>query len=628
MRIRAKLNLVFFLLVAGFVLALGVLLYFNTITTSLRQLQLESQQVARNLFNLTDRTKALITTTGELRQAIDDWNSARRSFEAALATFQKDAGSQYLSPDLRSRINSAVTDWQPTASQLTGTEEGIRAVAASPAVEESEKKGLDAIIIKLTGEGKTKGQLFFTLLTTRTKLQNADFAARTFMTKDLSSVESELAGRVAELTRTSRLISVILSAVLIVAATIFILRFNQGFGRRISRIEAVLGSVSDRDLTVQAEDSGNDELGAVALHVNSMLEILREFFRGVQLAARQVLLLKDTLSAGTSQSVAAVHEISRNIEAIQTQLLNLSNHISGSAGAVGDILEGTSSLSDDISEQSSAIEESAASIEQMNASIESISRLSDERQRQLADLLGVIADGGGKVSETNEMVAAISKEVDGMLDIIEIINAVAEQTNLLSMNASIESAHAGDAGRGFAVVAEEIRKLAESTSENAATIGISLRSVTAQIREALNLSESSRLSFHNISTEVESFADALSSVANAMTELSGGSREIVQATGRISEVTHRVRSNSRDMANRSNEIAEAMHGSQDISSSVVRGITEIDAAAKEILNTLLDINRTAEENRVKMDDLGSTVETFTVPAAPGDEQIPELQAED
>jgi methyl-accepting chemotaxis protein len=71
-----------------------------------------------------------------------------------------------------------------------------------------------------------------------------------------------------------------------------------------------------------------------------------------------------------------------------------------------------------------------------------------------------------------------------------------------------------------------------------------------------------------------------------------------------------------------------MRGSQEISSHVVRGITEIDSAAKEILNTLLDINRTAEENRIKMDELGSTVETFTVPPALESEQIPELPVEE
>jgi cytoskeletal protein RodZ len=312
MRIRAKLNLVFFLLVAGFVLAFGVLLYFNTVTTSLRKLQLESQLVARNLFNLTDRTKALITSTTALSDAVDEWNSARSSFEEAITTFQKDANIPYLSAELRNQIKSAVTDWQPTAAQLTGTEDGIGTIAASTDVPAADKTGLDSIIIKLIEAGRTDGMFFFTLLTTRTKLQNADFASRTFMTKDLSSVESELARRVTELSRASRLISIAIAAVLIVIATLFILRFNHGFGRRLSKIESVLGTVSDRDLTVHAEDSGSDELAAVALHVNSMLEILRRFFRGVQLAARQVLLLKDTLSAGTTQSVAAVNEIFRD----------------------------------------------------------------------------------------------------------------------------------------------------------------------------------------------------------------------------------------------------------------------------------------------------------------------------
>lgn len=106
-------------------------------------------------------------------------------------------------------------------------------------------------------------------------------------------------------------------------------------------------------------------------------------------------------------------------------------------------------------------------------------------------------------------------------------------------------------------------------------MGISLRSVTGKIRDALALSDTSRSSFASIREEVQEFADALVIIAGAMSELSGGSREIVQATSQISEVTQRIRGNSQDMSGRSAEIERAMQSSKDISSTVVNGTAEI-----------------------------------------------------
>jgi len=139
MKIRAKLNGVLLVLVAGFVIALA------------------------------DSTKALIRTS--------------RSFA------------------------DAVTDWQPTSAQLAGTEQGIQTIVGSKQIADAERKGLESIIIKMTQENRLTGELFSTLLTTRSRLLNADFGARTFMTKDLSSLEAALGKLVSDLTHTSRLIS-------------------------------------------------------------------------------------------------------------------------------------------------------------------------------------------------------------------------------------------------------------------------------------------------------------------------------------------------------------------------------------------------------------------------------------
>jgi methyl-accepting chemotaxis protein len=246
----------------------------------------------------------------------------------------------------------------------------------------------------------------------------------------------------------------------------------------------------------------------------------------------------------------------------------------------------------------------------MSASIGSVAKLSTERKDRAEDLLRIIQQGGEKVGTTNDIIKSISKEISSVLEIIQIIDNVSEQTNLLSLNAAIESAHAGEAGKGFAVVAEEIRKLAESTSENSSRIGTALKSVTEKIGEALLSSTDSYKTFEKINLDVKTFSEALSEISVNMDELAAGSKDILNATAKISDITKNIIQGSSEMEVGTRKIEQAMKDSEGISSGVVGGISEIDQGAKEILQSLVEISRLTEESRDRMEELHQAVDSF------------------
>ena len=105
-----------------------------------------------------------------------------------------------------------------------------------------------------------------------------------------------------------------------------------------------------------------------------------------------------------------------------------------------------------------------------------------------------------------------------------MINMISDQTNMLSMNAAIESAHAGAAGKGFAVVAEEIRKLADSTRENASSIQSVLIAITKAINEALKASETSSRTFGSLTAAIAGFGENLGAAAGSARKSGGGAR--------------------------------------------------------------------------------------------------------
>jgi methyl-accepting chemotaxis protein len=134
---------------------------------------------------------------------------------------------------------------------------------------------------------------------------------------------------------------------------------------------------------------------------------------------------------------------------------------------------------------------------------------------------------------TIQSVKDISQSVDGIAQAIQIISSIAANTNLLSMNAAIEAAHAGDAGRGFAVVANEIRHLSESTRENSRNISQTLKSIISGIAITSKQSGDTDSRITEMSTEINGVAQTINELIKTLGELSVEGNDISAALGEL-----------------------------------------------------------------------------------------------
>jgi len=207
-------------------------------------------------------------------------------------------------------------------------------------------------------------------------------------------------------------------------------------------------------------------------------------------------------------------------------------------------------LNGNVSEQAAAVTESAAAIEEMVANIQSVTNALTKNAEQVTELQSASEVGNKGINEVVADIRGIASESESLLEINSVMANIASQTNLLSMNAAIEAAHAGEAGRGFAVVADEIRKLAESSSNQSKTIGTVLKTIKASIDKITKSAENVLNRFDTIDGGIKTVAEQEHGVLNAMEEQRQGSEQVLQAIGQVSDITQRVKNDAQQMVQR------------------------------------------------------------------------------
>ncbi|MDR0622830.1 MAG: methyl-accepting chemotaxis protein [Treponema sp.] len=243
---------------------------------------------------------------------------------------------------------------------------------------------------------------------------------------------------------------------------------------------------------------------------------------------------------------------------IDTLNQNLENQVEKSLDFMKGINDLINDLNDQIIRQASAIEESSAAIEEMMATINNTAALAQKRQTAIQELVDNVEQGRVSMRETIDAVGGISRGVEGVGATIKVISNIAANTNLLSMNAAIEAAHAGDAGMGFAVVAGEIRRLSETTRENSRNIAITLTDIIDGIKTTTARSSATDTLISAMAEEINSFAVTMTELINSLGELAIGSREITTALIQLREHAEAIKTGYHGMMDKTRSLEASM----------------------------------------------------------------------
>jgi methyl-accepting chemotaxis protein len=244
-----------------------------------------------------------------------------------------------------------------------------------------------------------------------------------------------------------------------------------------------------------------------------------------------------------------------------TEELNrqLQEHIGRASSFIEGISKLVQNLDATIGSQAAAVDKSSEATERMIGSIKNTSEVSVKQQQSIQELMEIAGQGQESMRKTILSIQDISQSVEGISSAIQIIASIAANTNLLSMNAAIEAAHAGDAGKGFAVVAGEIRRLSETTRENSVSISRTLKSIITGIDDTSKQSGKTDKRIAQMSKEINGFAGTMSSFINTFRELSTQNVDITSSLVSLKEQSSAVKTSYAQMFEMTEKLASAMH---------------------------------------------------------------------
>jgi methyl-accepting chemotaxis protein len=307
----------------------------------------------------------------------------------------------------------------------------------------------------------------------------------------------------------------------------------------------------------------------------------------------------------------AVDQISSNFNTIKNLEARQESEEAEANRAMEAIKNSIHNLNKLVEEQVESVNTSSTAVEEMTANIQSVTRTLVENANNVISLAEASENGKTGLLTVADKIQEIAKDSEGLLEINSVMENIASQTNLLSMNAAIEAAHAGESGRGFAVVAAEIRKLAESSEKQSKTTAAMLKKIKASIDSITKSSDEVLTRFEAIDTGVKTVAEHEQNIRGAMEEQETGGRQILESVGRLKEITVSVKKGSEDMSDSGGALINKTNEFISISKQVVSGMNEIvSGAMSEIKAAVKHVDEMSSENDRNFTDLKNETEKF------------------
>lgn len=574
-----KIKTTFLLLIVLLTISCALLIGLNLIYNSQSKMLMELQKDGFNATNYLQRFNIIIKDllySPYLDRSFEQWENTLGSGKEFLDNFFKNKILlRLVKKDSKLSDNYGLVEfmWQGAKKDIENATKQLKdEISSNPDL----KKGLFLMIEESKGNYE-----YFNLYN---RINSVGQKISLSFLDNFNTLLSDIDDNIKSIRKKSTLVSIIISISIVVILLLSFLTFSKSLNKKLLYLDNIMKKMAERDFSTDIVMSSKDEIGVLANYIKYTLTKLKEIFEKIKLLSVDTNNLTIMVSDEIKVNSNFLSEITSNIKKIRDEFEVFNTNITTSASSSQNIQNNLAELSEQIQSQSSTVLESSTSIEEIIASMNNISDATKAKKEAALLLSETVKKGDSDIAETNGYIQQIFKNTQNIQEILRIINSISSQINLLSMNAAIEAAHAGDAGKGFSVVAEEIRNLAESTSENAKNIGKYVQHIVNLINSTTELSNKNLTSFRSTSEEVNKFILLFEEIANGLEQMAIGSKEILNVNKILNSITMDIKEKYKNIVEENQEISASIANLNNISSSILESISDIYNKIEFIMN--------------------------------------------
>lgn len=376
--------------------------------------------------------------------------------------------------------------------------------------------------------------------------------------------------------------AICIAFLILIVSYFFISKF---FSKPIKELENITTYWDEGDLTKRLTYISNDEFGDIVYNLNKLIYSFSDIINQIKVLSEKVNKSPIENKYATKNSNLSFDEIKENVNTIENKIDDIDNEIALSNESVKKLKEFFLNVINLIRFQASTIRASSKSIEGMAKSVTHVAQMLDEKIIVAKSIENMATEGEEEMRQTIKMIKKVSDSTGSITKIIELIDDVADQTNILAMNASIQSAQAGEFGKTFHVVANEIRTLANTTGSHSIQISEKLEDILKYIQSSKHSSEEAGGFFTSMVFGIAELSMSMNDVKTDMNKLLQESNTVTDSLSSLVQITQEVKTSSNEVESRVEDITNLIRSLNIMSAESKKEIEDIITNINSIYKT-------------------------------------------
>ena len=627
MKLRRRFSIIAFICAIEMFILATLTMIGASFVQRLQNFQFLEQECQFDVADMINYLNQTVSWAVDTKQVSSVWKTKLVSTNKKFHEFTGYSGLKYFSVEFRGEVDNANSIWTKVVNQVNPFNVHFQNIQ-NAAVSEEERDFIARNGIKAAVENFEDSEAVQSISNSTLLIEN-QMKALIQNSNDLRDIMAKinvmLGESVVHYTNLYRIGVFLLGGIFSVIVLVSIFYGTTIVIKNIGRVRDMSLLLSEKDFTTKIVPQGSDEMQDLMNNMNNMVKEINDFFIVVKKTAAKAISSGYSINDSSSSTAVATNEINLNIENITDEFEKITKSLERSVEAVNQINVQVKTLVQDNNGQVQAVNESTNAVSNMIHGIEQIKENAVSRSKIAMEMGGFVADGDAKIAATNKILGEVMNQLDQIKEIVTIINSVSAQTNLLSMNAAIESAHAGEYGKGFAVVAEEIRSLAVSTANNAKKITESIKGTIEAVTEANRSSMLASEAFAKVSSHSHEMISAFGAITEEIENINSQTKYITEKTEVTASTADKINQYCENLAQNQETVASEISSVNGLFNKAFDEIKEINAGTEEIVKRMAAVGSLSKESYKNMTELENVLEKFKTTSDGAEEVQQEIE---